>query len=103
MATTQPSTSVPTVKVTKPEDNNNSILDEPLCKYAVGRRLCVWVCLMGKGGAFLAQHMGEIIATRAGFWACQLIQPPVDSSSSHSHCLDRPVGIDVLRCHTIQL
>lgn len=30
---TQPSSSVPTVKVTKPEDNNNSILDEPLCKY----------------------------------------------------------------------
>jgi hypothetical protein len=32
---TQQSSSVPTVKVSKPEDNK-TILDEPLCKYIMG-------------------------------------------------------------------
>lgn len=114
---TQPSSSVPTVKVTKPEDNNNSILDEPLCKYlwaGVGTRgigymyMCIHLLLGGQKDVF-AQHMGWEgffffslllrIQIMAGFWTCQLIIHHVSSSSSYSHCLDRSVGIDVLRCY----
>ncbi|CAO0789439.1 unnamed protein product [Mucor circinelloides] len=43
---TQPSSSVPTVKVTKPEDNNNSILDEPLFHPHTLTALIVLLALM---------------------------------------------------------